>query len=127
MTPLTVTTSSADVESTVRSLLAELDRRGIPLFDTVDHGRNATNAGLSMPAEVVIVFGNPSVGTRLMQADPAVGIELPLRLLVWDADGVTNVGYRDPRELAATYRLDAEAAVLEGMATLLSSLAEAVA
>jgi uncharacterized protein (DUF302 family) len=51
-------------------------------------------------AQALLIFGNVAVGTPLMQADPRAGIELPLRMLIWqDPDG-THVGYLDPRELA---------------------------
>lgn len=42
------------------------------------------------------MFGNPQAGTPLMQADPTVGIELPLKILVWDDGGTTRLGYHDP-------------------------------
>jgi uncharacterized protein (DUF302 family) len=59
-----------------------------------------TNADVELDADVLLIFGNVSVGTPLMQADPRVGIELPLRMLIWqDPDG-THVGYLDPHELA---------------------------
>ena len=77
--------------------------------------------------EVVVVFGNPRAGTPLMQADPRVGIELPLRVLVWDQGGQTFVGYSDPRDLADRYNLTSQAATLDAMASLLSALADEAA
>jgi uncharacterized protein (DUF302 family) len=62
-----------------------------------------------------------------MQADPTVGIELPLRILVWDDHGTTKVGYRDPRELAASYALESQAEVLGKMAGALEHLAAVAA
>jgi uncharacterized protein (DUF302 family) len=62
------------------------------------------------------------VGTLLMQSDPAVGYELPLRVLVWDAGEGTKVGYRLPQELAGDFALSARAEVLERMAALLAAL-----
>ena len=67
------------------------------------------------------------VGTPLMQADPRVGIELPLRMLIWpDADG-THVGYLDPRELVDRYALDGHRETLERQTAVLSRLATAAA
>jgi uncharacterized protein (DUF302 family) len=57
-----------------------------------------------------------------MQADPEVGYELPLRLLVWDTGGQTRIGYRPPTELAAEYRLSDRLDVLERMTGLLEQL-----
>jgi uncharacterized protein (DUF302 family) len=73
--------------------------------------------------EEVILFGNPRAGTGLMQADPRVGIELPLRVLVWSHTDAVYLGYRDPRELAESYDVDALATTLETMAALLADLA----
>ena len=70
-----------------------------------------------------MLFGNPRSGTPLMQDDPRVGIELPLRILVWDDGGDVLVGYRDPRELAEAYGVGAHRATLEQMAALLDAIA----
>jgi uncharacterized protein (DUF302 family) len=74
---------------------------------------------MELPDEVVVVFGNPRAGTPLMQQDPRVGIELPLRLLVWDQSGQIVVGYNDPRDLARAYNITAQAATLDAMSSLL--------
>jgi Domain of unknown function DUF302 len=74
----------------------------------------------------VVLFGNPSTGTPLMVSDPRVGIDLPLRMLVWE-DGVSEalVGYRDPRELASRYDLTRHRATLDRMAELLAGIVAA--
>jgi uncharacterized protein (DUF302 family) len=61
-----------------------------------DHAAGARTVGLELPDEVVLVFGSPTAGTPLMQADPRAGIDLPLRILVWSDDGGTRVAFRDP-------------------------------
>lgn len=94
--------------STVELLTAALQARGITLFATVDHAAGARGAGLELEDEVLLLFGNPAVGTALMVADPRTGIDLPLRMLVWNRDGVTRVAYQDPRTLADRYALDGE-------------------
>ncbi len=74
-----------------------------------------------------MIFGNPSVGTPLMQEDPCVGVELPLRMLIWqDSDG-THVGYLDPRELADRYGLGGHSETLERQSAVLTKLAAAAA
>ena len=78
---------------------------------------------MELTDEVVIVFGNPRAGTKLMQADPRVGIDLPLRMLVWSRGGQTLVGYNDPEELAASYDLIVQTATLQSMSSLLHRLA----
>jgi hypothetical protein len=70
---------------------------------------------------------NPGVGTPLMQADPRVGVELPLRMLIWEDPTGTHVGYLDPRELADRYALDGHQQTLERQAAVLTKLAAAAA
>lgn len=122
-----VTRSTLGHGETVEALLAALEQRGITVFARIDHAAGAREAGMELPPEDVVVFGNPRAGTPLMQTDPRVGIELPLRILVWQADDGVLVGYNDPRELSGGYDLDGHDAALEQMAALLQRLAEEAA
>jgi uncharacterized protein (DUF302 family) len=107
---------------TVGRLSEAIERRGLRVFAQIDHAAAARESGLNLADEEVVVFGNPRAGTPLMQSDPRIGIELPLRILVWaDAEGVL-LGYRDPRELAAGYDVAQHESTLEQMATLLAEL-----
>jgi uncharacterized protein (DUF302 family) len=117
-----------DVASVVDRLTRALDARGITLFATIDHGGGARAAGLELGDEVLLVFGNPAVGTSLMQADPRVGLDLPLRMLAWTDAGVTRVAYEDPRSLSDRYRLAGQEPTLAKLNALLDQLrAEAAA
>ena len=116
------------VTDTVDRLVTALDARGTRVFARIDHAAGAREAGLELADEQLLVFGDPRVGTLLMQDDAAVGYELPLRLLVWDDDGATRIGWRPPTELAAEYGVSARAEVLERIEGLLEQLvAEATA
>src|SRR3954451_13429755 len=120
-----------DVEGSVAAAVARiedaLDRLGVAVFARIDHAAGARAAGLELADEVVLVFGDPAVGTALMQADPRVGIDLPLRMLVWAQDGRTRVGYRDPRGLAVDPASAEVATVLGKMNGLLQRLAREAA
>ena len=95
-------TASGNAEQVEARLREALDAHDLQLFARIAHAAGARKADVELEADVLLIFGNPSVGTPLMQADPRVGIELPLRMLIWDdADG-THVGYLDPHELAPT-------------------------
>lgn len=122
-----VTRSTLGHSETVDALLAALEQRGITVFARIDHAAGAREAGMELPPQDVVLFGNPRAGTPLMQSDPRVGIELPLRMLVWQADDGVLVGHNDPRELSGGYDLDGHEAVLEQMAALLQRLAEEAA
>jgi uncharacterized protein (DUF302 family) len=115
--------SSCGHGETVARLVAAIAQRGLIVFAQVDHAAAAREAGMELQDEVVITFGNPRSGTPLMQADPRVGIELPLRMLVWSQDGQTVVGYNDPKDLADGYNLATQATTLAAMSSLLDALA----
>ncbi|HEY1532187.1 MAG TPA: DUF302 domain-containing protein [Galbitalea sp.] len=124
---LSVTTGAASVADTVQALRSALAKRGIELFAVIDHAAGAAAAGLELDDEVVAIFGNPTVGTRVMQADRRSGIDLPLRMLVWREDGETRIGYEDPHGLATRFSVAEASAALDGMAGLLSQLAAEIA
>ena len=86
----------------LRQLLAD---RGVEVLASIDHAAGARRAGLKLADEVVIFFGNPAIGTGVMQDDPSAGIDLPLRIVFWDDNGTTYAAYRDPQELADDFDL----------------------
>ncbi len=92
------------------------------MFARIDHGAAARDVGLKLADEEVIVFGDPRLGTQLMQTDPTIGYELPLRMLIWDSGGQTMVGYRQPVSLDAAYQVGEKREVLRRMTALLESL-----
>jgi uncharacterized protein (DUF302 family) len=111
-----------DVPTTVELLSAALRQRAITLFATIDHGAGAREAGLDLPDEVVLIFGNPAAGTPVLRADPRAGLDLPLRILVWSRNGETQVTFRDPQALAGDFSLDAQAGVLAQLRGVLHHL-----
>jgi uncharacterized protein (DUF302 family) len=124
MSRVIVRQSTRSFEQTVDELLAAIERRGLTLFAQVDHAAGARAAGLELADEQVLTFGNPQGGTPLMQSDPRIGIELPLRMLVWSTSTAeVLVGFNDPRELASSYAVAEQRQTLEQMATLLEALA----
>ena len=114
--------STRDYAETLNRLIAAIERRGLTVFARIDHAAGARAAAMELADEEVVLLGNPRSGTPLMQADPTVGIELPLRVLVWRGPDAVLLGYRDPRELDGTYELAANREILEQMAALLDSL-----
>ncbi len=114
--------SSTGYDETMSSLIASIEGRGLTVFARVDHAAGARAAGLELADEEVVLFGSPRSGTPLMQRDPRIGIELPLRVLVWRDGEVVLLGHQDPRELSGGYDVASEQATLEQMATLLEEL-----
>ncbi|MFL5863718.1 MAG: DUF302 domain-containing protein [Solirubrobacteraceae bacterium] len=102
--------SHATVAETVARLIAEVEARGMKLFTTIDHCAEARAAGLELRETQLIVFGDPRIGTPIMQAAPLVGLDLPLKVLVRADRGHTCVSYTAPAELAVRYQLSADLA-----------------
>jgi uncharacterized protein (DUF302 family) len=124
---LTTIRSSFGPEDTMNRLEAEVRAKGMTVFAHVDHAAGATAAGLSLRPTDLLVFGNAKGGTPLMQSDQTVGIDLPLKALVWqDASGTTWLSYNDPSWLAKRHGLGAEVeATVKAMAAALNAVAKA--
>lgn len=96
--------SKFSVEETVSRLKAALRARDVPVFATFDHAENAQRAGMELRPTQVLVFGNPKVGTKLMQDQQAIALDLPLRVSVWqDGRGRVWAGHHSVEALAAEY------------------------
>jgi uncharacterized protein (DUF302 family) len=119
--------SAYPYEETYQRLMSAINARGLTLFASIDHSGGARDFGLELADEAVLVFGHPRTGTPLMRSDPRVGIELPLRLLVWAQEDRVRVGYTDPREWEDAYAVAEHRQILEAMAMLLDTLAREVA
>ena len=118
----TVVSPSGHAE-TLRRLLDAIARRGLTVIAQIDHAAAARAVDMQLADEVVVVFGNPRAGTPLMQEDPRIGIELPLRLLLWNNGEQTLLGYNDPRDLSQLYDVAPHAATLNAMSALLEEIA----
>jgi uncharacterized protein (DUF302 family) len=99
-TDASVDESAAAVEDAIADGPAEL------AFD-VDHAQQAAEAGLELLDTRLLLFGDPEVGTPLMQQEPLMGLDLPAKLLIWEAgDGRTLLGVNDPVFLAQRHGVD---------------------
>lgn len=118
---------SPSVEETVKKLTAILDSKGLNVFSVIDHKKGAESASMELRPTTVIIFGNPSVGSKLMNCDQNVGIDLPMKYLVWeDKEGKTLIGYWKPSLLANKYSLDDCIPVLAKMDGALAKFASLV-
>ena len=110
---------------TLTRLDEAVTKRGLKIFARFDHAAEATAAGLSMDATVVLVFGSPKAGTPLMIKTPSLAIDLPLKILIAeDADGTVWLTYSTPEFLIARHGLSSEdRKVLGGVAVIASEAA----
>lgn len=106
-TGLIVKSSPYSVEETETRFKKILETKGLNLFATVDHAQNASGAGLELRPTRVVIFGNPKVGTPLMQCQQTIAIDLPQKVLIWEDDqGQTQLAYNDPQYLGGRHRLN---------------------
>jgi uncharacterized protein (DUF302 family) len=119
--------SSLGPKETMDRLENAIKARGLTVFARVDHAAGAAEVGLTLRPTELLIFGNAKGGTPLMQANQTVGIDLPLKALVWqDAAGKTWISYNDPRWLAKRHALGTEVdPAVNAMITLLSAVAKA--
>ena len=105
------------VDQALRRAVGELEARGLEVFAVVDHSGEAAEVGLTMPDTKLMIFGSPRAGTPLMLEHPLLALDLPLKLLIWEADDArVFVSYNDPGYLANRYQLsEPETAVLRGV------------
>ncbi len=114
-------------KETMDRLIAGVEAHGMAVVARFDHAKAAEGAGLELRPTEVVVFGNPRVGTALMRAVQTIGVDLPLKALVWeDAEGTTWLSYNEPHWLAVRHQaVEGQEAVLGAMATALAAVAAA--
>lgn len=89
--------SAYDVPDSVKKITEALESHGAVIFARIDFSGDAARAGLTLLPEQMLIFGNPKSGTPLMQVEPRVGLDLPLKVLVWEDDqGSTWLAYNTP-------------------------------
>ena len=117
---LIIKDSDFGATKTLDRLGIALERKGIKIFKRINHAKGAASVGASLPPTEVLIFGTPKIGTPLMQSNPMIGLDLPLKALAWEtADGKSKLAYSDPAWLAARYGISDRAKVFKGMAAAL--------
>ena len=117
--------SPHSAKETMTRLEDAVTKRGLTVFARIDHAAGAAKIGKTLRPTEVLVFGNPTGGTPFMECEQSVGIDLPLKALVWeDATAQVWVGYNDPAYLAQRHGV-ASCPVVENLRKLLGSLVDA--
>jgi uncharacterized protein (DUF302 family) len=88
--------SAHDVDETVARLKKDIAAKGIVFFQEIDQAALAGKAGIELRPSVLLIFGNPPLGTQFMTANPQAGLDWPVRMLVYrDAEGAVWVAWTD--------------------------------
>jgi uncharacterized protein (DUF302 family) len=126
---LTTIPSNYGPQETLDRLEAAARAKGMTIFARIDHAAGAAETGLALRPTAVVIFGAAKAGTALMQANQTIGIDLPLKALVWqDEQGKTWLSYNDPAWLAERHALGTQTrAAIGAIATALAATATAAA
>jgi uncharacterized protein (DUF302 family) len=125
---LTTIKSTHGPQDTMNRLEAAVKAKGMTVFARIDHSVGASAAGLSLNPTEVLIFGNARGGTPLMQSVQSIGIDLPLKALVWqDASGDTWLSYNDPAWLAKRHGLNGTETPVGNLTAALDAVVKAAA
>ena len=103
---ITIKPSSYSVDMTLKRIESILQKKGLKIFSVIDHAKGAKEVGLTMPNAKVIIFGNPKMGTLLMQDDMSMALDLPLKIAIYsDGSGHTQMAYRDGSALSSEHQI----------------------
>lgn len=92
------------------------------VFNRIDHAAGARSVGETLRPAILLIFGNPKVGTAFMKCGLMAGIDLPLKALVWeDGEGMAHISYNDPHYIAARHGITGCGDVLENMSKALNN------
>ena len=118
--------SSHDVKNTADRLETVLKEKGMNVFGRINHAEGARNVGQELRPTELVIFGNPKVGTPLMQCGQTVAIDLPQKALVWqDENGQVWLTYNDPQYLATRHKVNGCKTVLDKVKNALKNFAQA--
>jgi uncharacterized protein (DUF302 family) len=118
--------SPYSVTETIDRLVAILQAKGITIFARIDQRAEAEKAGMSLCPTQLLLFGNPQAGTPLMAAEPTIALDLPLKILAWEAaDGKVWLSYNDPNYLRQRFSLPDE--LVKNIAVIASLIEQTLA
>jgi uncharacterized protein (DUF302 family) len=125
---LTSIQSSCGPKATMDRLDAEIRAKGLNVFARIDHAAGAAEVGLTLAPTVLIIFGNARGGTPLMQSAQTVGIDLPLKILVWqDSADKTWLSYNEASWLARRHNVTGAEPVVNSLDALLTAIVKKAA
>ena len=115
--------SPHSVAETMDKLVAAVEGAGATVFARVDHAEGAASVEMELRPTQMLMFGNPKLGTPLMQMSQSAGLDLPLRVVVWEAeDGTVTLGYHDPADMVVAHGVPINAEIVPTMQGALDKL-----
>lgn len=115
------TPTNLSVEAAAQQITSSLNEKGFTLFCDINHQDNAKNVDMEMPASRLLIFGNPVAGTKLMQTDITMSLDLPLRLAIVEKNKQTLLIHQTSDDYSSLYQV-ANHPVLEKFQSLFEAL-----
>ena len=118
--------SNYSVKETANKFESIIEKKGLTLFARIDHQQNAAGVNLELRPTELIIFGNPKVGTPLMQCSQQVAIDLPQKVLIWkDEKGTVRLSYNNPEYLKERHQIEGCNKVINKISNVLKALTKA--
>ena len=119
--------SNNSVSDTADKLVKIIEGAPPKLFARIDHAAGAKSIDMELADSTLIIFGAPQIGTPIMQQNIMAGLDLPIRILIWDDNGQTKIGYLDPEALKARYSIEGAEKSFKGMAGAIAKMTDGAA
>lgn len=123
---LIINTSNRSVKEIIDHIENILREKQITIFARINHSAAARAVGLTLQDEEVLIFGNPQVGTALMVESPAIGIELPLKIVAWRTEQTTFVAYHNYDRLADLFHIQTSIQIIHKFNGFLKGIIDTV-
>ena len=114
--------SPHSVTQTADNLVAAVENAGAKVFARIDHALGGKSVDMEIPANQVVIFGNPQLGTPVIRDAPTAGLDLPIRVAVIETSDGTVLVYRAPAALAEEHGLPADHPSIQKMTGALNNL-----
>ena len=122
---LVVKKSAYGVDQTLDRLEQILKEKGLTIFARIDHNAGAAKVDMDLRPTKLLIFGNPKMGTPLMQSNQTVGLDLPMKVLAWqDGQGQAWIAYNQPSYLAGRHQIKDRGEVISKMQGALGQLTD---
>ena len=116
------------MEETVDRLKKDIAAKGIVFFQEIDQAALAAKAGIQLRPSILLIFGNPPLGTQFITANPQAGLDWPVRLLVYrDESGTVWIAYTDFAWIAKRHGVHSRDAQFHMATEVVTSIVSSVA
>jgi uncharacterized protein (DUF302 family) len=123
---MTTVLSPFSVEQTTSNLEYLLEKKGMMVFNKIEHSKAAKKIGTELRDTKLIIFGNPQIGSKLMKCEQSVAIDLPQKFLIWqDDEGDVFISYNSPQYLKQRHQIEGCDGVLNKVENALAGITKA--